>query len=408
MPWKRRALRRGPLARALNIADLRALALRQVPHFAFEYVEGGAEDEATLAANRADFARWRLLPRTLIDTRARRLAAPLFGRERAAPLVVGPTGFNGILHADGDVALATAAARHGIPFTLSTFSTARLEDVASRAGGQLWLQLYVLKDRAIARELIGRAAAAGYEALVFTTDANVFGSREWDRRNYRTPGRPNLRTLLDILAHPRWLARHAACGLPRFRNLEGFLEEAETNALGGSTVIPQLMDASLSWDDVRWMRELWRGKFLLKGVLDVRDAERALQLGCDGLVLSNHGGRQLDYCVTALQVLPEIARAVGGRMTLIVDGGFRRGTDIVKALALGADAVMLGRATLYGLAAGGEAGVNHALDILMSELDRVLGELGCTSAAQLGPQFLRAVADGFGPQRSGDFSSSSR
>ena len=272
MPWKRRALHRGPLARALNIADLRTLAVRRVPHFAFEYVEGGAEDEATLSANRADFARWRLLPRTLIDTRRRSLAAALFGHELAAPLVVGPTGFNGILHADGDVALARAAARHGVPFTLSTFSTARLEDIARRAGGHLWLQLYVLKDRAIARELIGRAAAAGYEALVLTTDANVFGSREWDRRSYRAPGRPSLRTLLDIARHPRWLAGHAACGLPRFRNLEGFLTPAATNALGGSTVIPRLMDASISWADVEWIRELWRGKLLIKGVLDVRDA----------------------------------------------------------------------------------------------------------------------------------------
>jgi (S)-mandelate dehydrogenase len=392
MPWRRRPLQHGPLARALNIADLRALAARQVPHFAFEYVEGGSEDEATLAANRADFARWRLLPRTLVDTRARSLAAPLLGRQVAAPLVVGPTGFNGILHADGDAALARAAARHGIPFTLSTFSTARLEDVARRAGGELWLQLYVLKERAIARDLITRAAAAGYQALVFTTDANVFGSREWDRRNFRAPGKPSLRTVLDILRHPRWLARHAACGLPRFRNLEGFLTPGETNALGGSTVIPRLMDASISWDDVRWMRELWRGKFLLKGVLDVRDAEQALQLGCDGVVLSNHGGRQLDCGVTGLQMLPEVARAVGKRLTLIVDGGVRRGTDVAKALALGADAVMLGRATLYGLGAGGEAGASHALDILFSELDRGLGELGCNAVGELGPQFLRASA----------------
>jgi (S)-mandelate dehydrogenase len=392
VPWKRREFKNGPLARAVNIADLRELARRRVPHFAFEYLEGGAEDEATLAANRSVFKRWRLLPRTLIDTSRRQLHAPLFGQQLGAPLVIGPTGLNGMLEADGDVALARAAARFGIPFTLSTFSTTRLEDVAARAGGHLWLQLYVMKDRAIARELMRRAAAAGYEALVFTTDANVFGSREWDRRNYRNPGKPTLRARLDVLRHPRWLAQYAGRGLPRFRNLEGFLPPEATTAVGGSTVIPQLLDASISWEDLGWMRELWRGKLLVKGILDPHDAERAVALGCDGLVLSNHGGRQLDYCVAPLEVLAEVKRAVGSRTTLIIDGGFRRGTDIAKALALGAQAVMLGRATLYGLAAGGEAGVAHALTILTTEFDRVLGELGCTSPADLGPAHLRAAA----------------
>lgn len=394
MPWRRRAFRRGPLERALNIADLRALAQTRVPHFAFEYVEGGAEDEATLAANRSAFGRWRLLPRTLIDTSTRQLRTQLFGQAVGAPLLIAPTGFNGLLHPDGDVALARAAARLGIPFTLSTFSTTRLEEVASRAGGRLWLQLYVMKDRGIARELIRRAAAAGYEALVFTTDANVFGSREWDRRNYRSPGRPTLRTALDTLRHPRWLARLAAHGMPHFRNLETCLPPQSTSAVGGSTVIPQLLDATISWEDLAWMRELWRGRLLVKGILDARDAVRAVELGCDGIVLSNHGGRQLDYCVAPLEVLPEVAQAVGGRATLIIDSGFRRGTDVVKALALGAQAIMLGRATLYGLAAGGEAGVHHALSILTTELDRVLGELGCTSVADLSPAYLRASAPG--------------
>ena len=393
MPWKRRPFTRGPLARALNIADLRQLARRSVPHFAFEYVEGGAEDEVTLHGNRAAFGRWRFIPRTLIDTRARHLRTVLFGQRSNAPLVIAPTGFNGMLYPEGDVALARAAAQLGIPFTLSTFSTARLEDVADRAGGRLWLQLYVMKERAIARELIRRAAAAGYEALVFTTDANVFGSREWDRRNYRTPGKPTLRTALDILAHPRWLARHALHGLPRFRNLESFLPPQSTSAVGGSTIIPQLLDASICWEDLLWMRELWRGKLLVKGILDVRDAERATALGCDGIVLSNHGGRQLDSCVAPIEVLPEIARALGGRTTLIIDSGFRRGTDVIKALALGAQAVMLGRATLYGLAAAGEPGVAHALTILTSEIDRVLGELGCSCTADLTPAHLRSSSE---------------
>ncbi len=390
MPWQRRAFGGGTLARALNIADLRVLARQRVPHFAFEYVEGGAEDEATLRNNRAAFARWRLVPRTLVDTTTRSLRSALFGHAVAAPLIIGPTGLNGMLDPDGDVALARAAARLQIPFTLSTFSTTRLEDVAVRAPGRLWLQLYVMRERASARDLLRRAAGAGYEALVFTTDANVFGSREWDRRNYRAPGRPSLRTVLDILRHPRWLAAMARSGgLPRFRNLESFLPHSATSALGGSTVIPQLMDASIRWEDLAWMREAWPGKLLVKGILSVDDAEHAAALGCDGIVLSNHGGRQLDSCVAPLEVLPQVAAAVGNRLALIIDSGFRRGTDVVKALALGAHAVMLGRATLYGLAAGGEDGAGQALSILVSETDRVLGQLGCTSLGQLGPQHLQ-------------------
>src|SRR5450432_1909862 len=390
MPWQRRAFTRGTLTQALNIADLRTLARRRVPHLAFEYVEGGAEDEATLRGNREAFARWRLVPRTLVDTTGRSLRTTLFGRTMDAPLVIAPTGLNGMLDPDGDVALARAAARLNIPFTLSTFSTTRLEDVAARAGGRLWMQLYVMRERSSARDLVRRAAAAGYEALVFTCDANVFGSREWDRRNYRVPGRPTLATLTDILRHPRWLAALARSGgLPRFRNLESFLPRASTSALGGSTVIPQLLDASISWDDLAWMRGAWPGKLLVKGILSVADAERAASLGCDGIVLSNHGGRQLDSCVAPIEVLPQVANALGNRLTLIIDSGFRRGTDVVKALALGAHAVMLGRATLYGLAAGGETGVERALAILTSEIDRTLGQLGCTSLEQLDPQYLQ-------------------
>ena len=390
MPWKRRPFDGGDLARALNIADLRAVARRRVPHFVFEYVEGGAEDEGSLRCNRTSFEALRLVPQTLVDTSSRHLRTEILGRPAAAPLVIGPTGLNGMLHADGDIGLARAAAHLGIPFTLSTMSTTRLEDVAKQAGGRLWMQLYVMKNRAVAEDIMTRAAAAGYEALVFTTDANVFGSREWDRRSYQAPGKPTLRARLDALRHPGWLRSVLmANGIPRFRNLEGFLPPGATSAVGGSTIIPKLFEATITWDDITWIRRFWPRKLLIKGVLSVPDAERAAALGCDGIVLTNHGGRQLDSCVAPIDVLPEIAAAVGKRLSIIIDGGFRRGTDVIKALSLGANAAMTGRATLYGLAANGERGVERALEILTTEMERAMGQLGVNSVADLGPHIIR-------------------
>ena len=390
MPWKRRVFDGSDASRALNIADLRAVAQRRVPHFVFEYVEGGAEDEASLRCNRTAFEGWRFLPQTLVNTSSRHLRTEILGRPANAPLVIAPTGLNGMLHPDGDIGLARAAAKLGIPFTLSTMSTTRLEDVAKQAGGRLWMQLYVMKNRAIAEDIMTRAAAAGYEALVFTTDANVFGSREWDRRSYAAPGKPTLRARLDALRHPGWLRRVLiGKGIPRFRNLEGFLPPGAASAVGGSTIIPKLFEATITWDDITWIRRFWPRKLLIKGVLNVADAERAADLGCDGIVLTNHGGRQLDYCVAPLDVLPEIAAAVGKRLTIIIDGGFRRGTDVLKAVALGANAAMTGRATLYGLASDGEPGVQRALEVLTTEMDRTMGQLGVNSVADLGPHSIR-------------------
>ena len=390
MPWQRRQFSGRDLTRVLNIADLREVARRRIPHFVFEYVEGGAEDENTLRCNRRAFEDLSFIPQTLVDTTARNHKIELFGSPSAAPLVVAPTGMSGMIYPQADIALARAAASVGIPFCLSTVSTTRLEDVAASAGGRLWMQLYVMRDRAVAEDIMRRADAAGFEALVFTTDANVFGSREWDRRSYRAPGKPTLRAMLDTLRHPRWmwdvLIRE---GMPRFRNFESFLPPGGATAVGGSTIIPKMFAPSITWDDIAWIRRHWQRKLIIKGVLSVADAQRAANLGCDGIVLTNHGGRQLDSCVAPIQVLPEIADAVGNRMTIIVDSGFRRGTDIVKALALGAHTVMIARATLYGLAAGGERGVRLALDILLAELDRVLGQLGVRSISELGPHLLR-------------------
>jgi len=415
MPWKRRAFRGSNLARAMHIGDLREIARRKVPNFIFEYVEGGAEDEATLRHNRAALEALRFVPRTLVDTRTRHQRLELFGRESASPLVIAPTGGNGLLYPLGDFALARAAARYNIPFCLSTVSTARLERVAeavrvssapqdtgavSRPGAKavdprLWMQLYVMENRKVAEDIVARAAAAGYEALVFTTDANTFGSREWDRRNYRSPGKPTLLNLLDAARHPRWLYEVLVRrGVPSFENFASFLPPGAATALGGSTVIPKLFAPSICWDDLSWLRRLWPGKLLVKGILCVEDAERAADLGCDGIVLTNHGGRQLDYCVSPIEVLPPIAAAVGHRLAILIDSGFRRGTDVIKALALGARAVMIGRATLYGLAAGGQRGVERALEILTGEIDRTLGHLGCRTVSELGPHLLHGQAHG--------------
>jgi (S)-mandelate dehydrogenase len=390
MPWKRRASSGRDCTGALNIADLREVARRRVPGFAFEYVEGGAEDEATLRRNREAFSALRFVPQTLIDTSGRSLGTSVFGRPCAAPLAIAPTGLNGMLHPDGDIGLARAAAAFGIPYTLSTLSTTRLEDVAAKAGGRLWMQLYIMKNRAIAEDIMARAAAAGYEALVFTSDANVFGCREWDKRNYARPGKLRGAAILDSMRHPHWLIEVLLRqGIPQFHNIKAFLPPGAASAVGGSTIIPQMFEPTITWADIEWVRRYWPGKLLLKGVLSVDDARRAVEAGCDGIVLTNHGGRQLDHCVAPIEVLGEIAAAVGSRLTIIIDSGFRRGSDIAKALALGAHTVMIGRAALYGLAANGERGVRLALDMLAVELDRVLGQLGCRSVADLRPSLLR-------------------
>jgi len=365
------------------------MARRAVPAFAFEYVEGGAEDERALARNRLAFDALNFVPRTLVDTSARHTRSSLFGRELAMPCVIAPTGLNGMLRHRGDLALARAAAAAGIPFTQSTVSNLRPAEVAT-AGGRLWMQLYQFRARAITTDLLGRAEAAGYEALVFTTDANVFGAREWDKRSFRSPGKLTLRRTLDVACHPRWildvLVPH---GVPSFVNVADFLEPEDRTSAKGVARIPELFAPAVDWDDVARLRDQWRGRLLIKGILDPADVERAIAYGCDGVVLTNHGGRQLDACVAPFEMLPEIARAYGARTTILIDSGFRRGSEIAKALALGAHAVMLGRATLYGLAAGGEAGVTHALALLKEELHRTLGLVGVTSVADLTPALLR-------------------
>jgi (S)-mandelate dehydrogenase len=376
--------------RAITIEELRSVARRRLPAFSFEYLEGGSEDELTLRRNREVFAEWRFCPEVLVDTAARHARVELFGRTLEAPVVLAPTGLNGMLWREGDVALARAAAAHGVPFTLSTLSNARVERVARVARGGLWMQLYVFNDRRITEDILARAAEARCEALLFTVDTNVFGGREWDQRNFRAPGKLTLPNIVDAALHPGWAARVLwPRGIPRFENVADYLPAASRTASGGVTIVPRLFSPTITWDDVAWLRQAWSGHLLIKGVLSVGSARRAADLGCDGIVLSNHGGRQLDSCVSPIETLPKIVEAVGDRVTILVDSGFRRGNDVLKALALGARAVMLGRATLYGLAAGGEAGACHALQIVKGEILRGLGLLGCRSIDELGPHLLR-------------------
>ncbi len=370
---------------AINIEELRAIAKRRLPRFVFEYVDGGAEDEVTLAHNRDAFARLRFRPRTLVNVARRDASATLLDGPASMPAVVGPTGLNGLSWRDGDLALAKAAAKAGLPFAMSTVSMSFVEDIAREAPGRLWLQAYVFAERGITEGIMRRAGEAGFECVVLTSDFPVAGKRERDLRTGLLPQqRFTPATKLDMLMHPHWLAT-VATRRPRFVNVERELGPGrDVNAFVGHG----MFDPSFCWDDLKRFRDAWPRKLLLKGVLRADDAERALAAGVDGLVLSNHGGRQLDGAISGIDALPEVARATGGRLPLLVDGGVRRGADVAKAVALGAEGVLLGRAPVYGLAAGGEAGVAHALAILADEFDRTLALTGCAGVADLSPDLI--------------------
>lgn len=377
------------LDRALTLNDLCRRARARLPRFALEYVEGGAEDEASLRRNREIFGRWRFAPRALVDIRERRLGRALFGRESALPIAIAPTGFNGLYWPQGDLALARAAAAAGIPFTQSTVSNATIEDVAAAApAGRRWMQLYAFGFPGATEALIERAQAAGCEALLVTVDSALFGNREWDARNFTGPLQLNWRARLELARHPAWLMDMMRHGVPRLVNLEPFLPEGQRDLASAAGFARREMRQDLSFEDLAFIRSIWRGPLLVKGVIRPDDALRARDAGADGVVLSNHGGRQLDYSIAPIEAVAACRAALGEGFTILVDSGFRRGTDVVKALCLGADGVLIGRPTLWGLAAGGEAGAARALAILAQEIDRTLGLLGATSLAELGPHLL--------------------
>jgi (S)-mandelate dehydrogenase len=387
---KRRPYGGGDFRRALNIEELRLVARRRLPNFSCEYVEGGAEDEVTLRRNREVFERIAWLPRTLAGVGEPDLSTTLFGEPCRLPLVIAPTGFNGLLWPQGDRALALAARAAGIPFTLSTVSNYPLAALAAEAPGTTWFQLYPMKNGRAIDRLLERALESGCRTLVVTTDVPIFGAREWDQRNYRAPMKLNLASVLDVLAHPGWLRRvMIPHGAPRFENVLEFLPPGSQSALAGARFMGTQINGRLAWDDMERLRARWPHRLVLKGILCVEDAERSVEIGADGIVLSNHGGRQLDSSVAAIELLPAVAAAVGARLTVLVDGGFRRGGDVLKALALGAHGVMVGRPVLYGLAAGGQAGVEHALGLLRAEMERVMMLLGCRGLGELGPHLIR-------------------
>jgi len=372
------------LERAIAVEDLRAIAHRRLPRFVLEYLEGGAGEEATLLRERTAYADWRFTPRQLVDVAGRSLATRLLGRDAALPLVVAPTGLNGLFCHHADTALAQAAARSGVPFVQSTMSNDTVEEVGRVERLRHWWQLYVFGGDEVWQELLRRADAAGCEALVLTTNAQIFGDREWSRRTRATKTRPSIPTVLDAMLHPRWLASTLlAHGTPVFRNVIDFIPRDQRGFFQSAFWIREHQPASLSWRTVARIRERWRKPFLVKGILHLDDVRRAVDAGVDGIVLSSHGGRQLDWTVAPLDLLPAAREIVGDRIALYGSGGVRRGTDLLKALALGADAMFAGRAPLYGLCAGGADGAARALDILKQQAFDGLGLLGARSVDEL-------------------------
>lgn len=380
----------------LNVEDFRRKAQRKLPRFVFDYVDGGAEDEDCLRRNTNDLRQLHLVPGCLRNTSEIDLSIEVFGRRWRAPFAIAPIGFNGLVRPRGDELLARSAADAGVPFTLSTASNGRIEAVRNAArDGEQWMQLYVMSDRSIAEQIVKRARREAYTALVLTVDVPVSGYRERDVRNgFKLPFRPTLPVLFDLARHPGWLLGVARHGMPRFVNLSETLD-AGTSAQLQAALLARAMDRALVWDSLSWLRKLWDGPLLLKGLLGPDDAREATRRGVDGIIVSNHGGRQLDAAPSTISVLPDIVHAVGGQLPVFIDSGFRRGSDIAKALALGAKAVLIGRPAIYGLACGGSAGASSVLKLLAEELTRSMTLLGAKSPAELTHSHLRPSASGF-------------
>jgi L-lactate dehydrogenase (cytochrome) len=370
------------------IEDLRALARRKVPKAFFEYVDSGSYSEETLRANRADLETIKLRQRVMVDVSDRSLATTIIGQKVTAPFALAPIGLCGMQRGDGEILSAQAANDAGIPFILSTMSICSIEHVAEATGKPFWFQLYVIRDRGFSRDILGRAVAAKCNALVLTVDLQVLGQRHRDIKNGMTvPPEIRLKNVIDIASKPGWALSILRSKSKTFGNLAGHVKGMEDVTSLAQWTNNQF-DPALNWKDVEWIKKHWPGKLIVKGILDVEDAKTAVKLGADAVVVSNHGGRQLDGAPSSISALPAIAQAVGSDTEVLFDGGIRTGADMLRALALGARACLIGRAYIYGLGAGGRAGVGKAIDILQKELSVAMALTGTTRVSDIGPQVL--------------------
>ena len=372
-----------------SIADLRRAAIRRLPKAVFDYMDGAAEDEVTLKRNQSDFYRYDLRPRYLVNVKHVDLSTRVLGAAIGVPFVLAPTGMSMLFHHSGERAVARAARKVNTMYSLSSMATTSIEDIAETTDGPKMLQLYVWRDRGILKEFIQRAKASGYTALCLTVDFPAAGQRERDLRNgFTVPPKIKLSNILDTLKRPGWLWDFLTSPRMSLENVRNHATAAK-NLFSVIDYTTSQFDPSLTWKDLEWMIQEWGGPFAIKGILTAEDARRAVEMGVTAVIISNHGGRQLDHAPSPISVLPEIIDVVGEQVEIILDGGIRRGTDVIKALGLGATAVMIGRAYLFGLGAGGEAGVDRALQLLTEEIKRSLMLIGCPSVIELDERYVQ-------------------
>jgi L-lactate dehydrogenase (cytochrome) len=371
-----------------DIEDLRVLAQRRVPRMFYDYVDSGSWSETTYRANSSEFQKIKLRQRVAVNLADRSVRSRLIGQEVAMPVALAPTGLTGMQHADGEILAARAAEAFGVPFTLSTMSICSIEDVAAATSAPFWFQLYVMRDRAFMERLIDRAKAARCSALMLTLDLQVMGQRNKDLKNgLSAPPKLTLPNLLSMASKPRWCLGMLGTSRRQFGNIVGHVQGVDDMSSLSSWTTQQF-DPTLSWDDVAWIKRRWGGKLILKGIMDVEDARLAAASGADALVVSNHGGRQLDGALASIEALPAIADAVGAQIEVWMDGGVRSGQDVLKAVALGARGVLIGRPFLYGLGALGQAGVTRCLEIIHKELDVTMAFCGRTQISQVDRSIL--------------------